>query len=50
MLTKNKSSTKPEAGTFKIPCEDCNLVYIGKTGKNIDTRIKDPNYAVKRGD
>ncbi len=50
MLTKNKPSIDSEAGIYKIPCKDCNLVYIRETGRNIDTRIKEHRYAVKRGD
>ena len=29
-----------EGGIYKIPCKDCNKIYIGETGKNLQTRIK----------
>ncbi len=30
-----------------IPCKDCDLVNVGKTGRDLDIRIKEHNYAVK---
>src|SRR5436190_6327681 len=32
---------------YKIPCKDCNQVYIGQTGAFLDTRIKQHQYSEK---
>ena len=37
MLVKNKSKTICNAGIYKIPCQDCELVYIGETGRDLET-------------
>ena len=47
MLVRNKNKNICDAGIYKIPCQDCELVYIGETGRNLETRIKEHKYAVK---
>ncbi len=48
-LVKNKTSVGNTAEVYKIPCKDCSLVYVGETGLNIDTRIKEHKYAIRTG-
>nr|VZI50117.1 unnamed protein product [Spirometra erinaceieuropaei] len=35
---------------YKIPCEACDAVYCGQTGKSASTRIREQQLAVKRRD
>lgn len=49
MLVRNKSIVSSTAGVYKVPCEDCQLVYIGEAGRDLDTRIKEHKYAVRTG-
>ena len=35
------------AGVYKILCKDCNSVYIGETGRDLATRIKEHKYAIR---
>ena len=32
-----------------IPCRECPSVYIGQTGRTLETRIKEHKYNVRRG-
>lgn len=36
-------------GVYKIPCKDCNDVYIGQTGRNLATRIVEHKRSVRYG-
>ena len=49
MLVKNKNVEPTTAGVYKIPCRDCDNVYIGETGRDLDTRIKEHKYAFRSG-
>ena len=49
ILVRNKEFNNVTAGVYKIPCRDCNHVYIGETGRDLDTRIKEHKYACKVG-
>ena len=40
----------PMAYLREVPCADCNSVYIGETGRNLEMRLKEHRYAVKRQD
>ena len=33
---------------YKIPCTDCNKIYIGQTSKGLDVRIKQHQYNVRQ--
>ena len=35
---------------YKIPCRDCDAVYIGETGRSLKTRKREHFNAVKRMD
>ena len=41
-LTCNNYSTKvPNVGVYSIPCKDCDKVYFGETGRDLQVRIKE---------
>ena len=46
LLVKNNSSEK-KSGAYSIPCHDCNLVYIGESGRDWNIRIKEHKYACR---
>ena len=46
-LVHNNLSAKAEGGIYKIPCKDCDLVYIGETGRSLDVRLKEHKRSVK---
>ena len=33
-----------------MPCQDCEKVYIGETGRNLQIRLREQRAAVRRGD
>ena len=35
---------------YKIPCSDCNAVYIGESKRTLDQRVKEHERAVRNGD
>ncbi len=41
---------KNKGVVYSIPCMDCNSVYVGETGRNLEKRLKEHQYAVKRMD
>ena len=46
MLIKN--SPDSDVGcVYKIPCNACNKIYIGQTGKSLQTRLKQHKYSVR---
>lgn len=47
MLVKNNFTKQENVGVYSIPCKDCSLVYIGETGRNVETRLKEHKYAFK---
>ena len=52
-LTHLKSTTpddKKQGVVYEVPCKDCEAVYIGETGRNLQERIKEHKYVVKRKD
>ena len=34
---------------YEVPCSECEMVYIGETGRNLKERIREHKYAVKKG-
>ena len=45
-----KNSPKVSQGCiYKIPCKNCNCIYIGQSGKGLATRIKQHRYSVRIG-
>ena len=44
-------STRPEdkkkGVIYEVPCAECNCVYVGKTGRSLEVRLKEHRYAVK---
>ena len=52
-LTKVKTEVPKErkkAVVYKVPCKDCNQVYIGETKRNLKVRLTEHKQAVKKGD
>ena len=47
-------TSRPEmlkkAVVYKISCKDCEEVYIGETGRNLQKKLVEHKAAVKRGD
>ena len=43
--------TRPEqlGGVYIVPCRECPSVYIGQTGRPLETRIREHKYNVRRG-
>ena len=41
---------KKQGVVYEVPCKDCEAVYIGETGRNLQERIKEHKYVVKRKD
>ena len=35
---------------YEIPCQDCEKVYIGETGRSLQKRMTEHKAAVRRGD
>ena len=35
---------------YEIPCQDCEKVYIGETGRSLQKRMMEHKAAVRRGD
>ena len=47
LLVKNVNHHNNKAGVYSVPCENCNLVYIGETGRDWEIRIKEHKYAFR---
>ena len=47
-LIKNSPDTNIGC-IYRIPCKTCDKSYIGQTGKELDTRIKQHKYSIKNG-
>ena len=53
LLTNVKGKDKPEdrqEAVYKIKCCDCQASYIGKTGRNLSTRLTEHKRATRNGD
>ena len=53
LLTKVKTpqpDVMRKGVVYRVPCMDCDVAYIGETGRNLQRRLKEHKYAVKRGD
>nr|CAB3248364.1 glucosylceramidase-like [Phallusia mammillata] len=53
LLPKPKDATIPQHRTgvvYQVPCRDCDMVYIGQTKRNLNSRLKEHKVAVKNMD
>ena len=53
LLTNVKDKDEPEdrpGAVYKIKCSHCQATYIGETGRNVTTRLKEHKRATKKGD
>ena len=53
MLTRVKTARpdmKKKDVIYEVPCMDCNMSYIGKTGRNLKKRLVEHKAAFRRGD
>lgn len=43
LLSNNKDKTDPikKSGVYRIGCDNCNCIYIGETGRAVETRIQE---------
>ena len=41
---------KRKGVVYEVPCNDCDHVYIGKTGRTLEKRLKEHRSAVKKND
>ena len=41
MLSNNKQITKDQIGVYKLNCNDCPMIYIGESGRDIHIRAKE---------
>ena len=48
-LIKNSPEHK-QGGIYQVPCMDCRKLYIGQTGRPLDTRLKEHKRAVREAD
>ena len=48
MFTRNykEHGKDSQVGVYQIPCANCNLYYIGQTGRDLSLRIKEHNYNI----
>ena len=47
LLVKNSNQHDNKARVYSVPCENCNLVYIGEMGRDWVVRVKEHKYAFK---
>ena len=48
-LFKRKPDFNRDVIVYKIPCKECDQVYIGQTGQGLTKRIKQHSYCVRNG-
>jgi hypothetical protein len=52
VLCRNKDKIDPihQSGIYKVNCDSCNMCYIGQTGRNFLTRMKEHRRCWRNGD
>ena len=50
LKTKTNLKTDRPGAVYKIKCSDCEVIYIGETGRNLTTRLNEHKRATKKGD
>ena len=53
LLTNVKDKDEPndrQGAVYKIKCCDCQAIYIGETGRNLNTRLTEHKRATRNGD
>ena len=41
ILSNNKQKSNSSSGIYKLSCDDCPIIYVGGTGRDIKTRFKE---------
>ena len=49
-LTRNNSNhSNINSGVYVIPCKDCNQIYVGESGRDLQTRLNEHKNACRQG-
>ena len=47
---KDNISPEKKSGIYQINCKDCKRIYIGKTKRDLGTRVKEHFINIKNGE
>ena len=49
-VPRASETEKVKGVVYEAPCQECDAVYIGETGRNLELRLKEHKAAVMRQD
>ena len=49
MMISRKPKEQQDKGVYVIPCKDCDNVYVGETGRNLDKRMYEHKRDIRVG-
>ena len=47
IVIKNSPESNTNIGVYNVPCKDCNLIYVGQSGKLLSERLKQHKYNIR---